>query len=286
MTITVSLLRLPEDIDFVALDFETANREWTSVCALGLAFVAGGQIVANPSWLVRPPLMNFDQGFVRIHGITADMVQDKPEFNELWAVIKDRLEGRILVAHNADFDINVLIQTLDLYRVPRPSVEYSCSKVLAQRTWPGQRRYGLAALAERNGISFRHHDAGEDAAVCAQVAVRAWQAKGAESFGQLHDTLNITRGRVYPGGHERLREGAVVFPPFGSWDDRVHGRPDQVKRQQRGREIQEAVIDLDNRTGAVSGYAVTLDSCTCADFQRRRLPCKHIYRLFYGLNGR
>ncbi|HWQ61588.1 MAG TPA: 3'-5' exonuclease, partial [Negativicutes bacterium] len=160
-----NIFTVPRDCDFVALDFETANREWTSICAVGLAFVAGGRIVANPSWLVRPPELLFDPGFVKIHGITADQVADKPEFGDLWPELRPHLEGRIIVAHNAQFDINVLIRSLDLYRIPRPSAEYSCTKIVAQRTWPGWKRYGLAALAERHGICFNHHDAGEDANV-------------------------------------------------------------------------------------------------------------------------
>lgn len=283
MTVADKLPKLPQDFDFVALDFETANREWTSICAVGLAFVAGGEVVANPSWLVRPPQLVFDPGFVRIHGITAAQVADKPEFGELWDELRLHLEGGIIVAHNADFDINVLIQALDLYGIPRPTLEYSCTKIIAQRAWPGWRRYGLAALAERHGINFRHHDAGEDAGVCAEVALRAWREKGAASFPHLHETLNITRGRVFPGGHAPLREGAVVLPPFGPWDGRVHSRAEQVKRQQRAHQIDDAVVDKAAQTGVVNGYAVTLDSCACQDFQGRRLPCKHIYKLFFEL---
>jgi DNA polymerase-3 subunit epsilon len=277
---------LPTTSDFVALDFETANRDWTSICAVGLAFVAGGRIVANPSWLVRPPEPVFDPGFVRIHGITADQVADAPEFGDLWPVLAPYMEGRIIVAHNAEFDVNVLIRSLDRYRIPRPSAEYSCTKIIAQHTWPGLKRYGLAALAERHGIVFRHHDAGEDASVCAQVAIRACQEKGTADFAGLHDTLRITRGRIYPHGHDPLREEAAgpPLPAFGPWDCRLHARPEQVKRQQRARGLEDAVIDRAAAAGTINGYAVTLDSCTCADFQGRKLPCKHIYKLYYELN--
>jgi DNA polymerase-3 subunit epsilon len=281
----MTLSTVPAGCDFVALDFETANRDWTSICAVGLAFVADGRIVANPSWLVRPPDLLFDPGFVKIHGITADQVADKPEFGDLWPELRPHLEGRIIVAHNAEFDVNVLIRSLDLYNIPRPTAEYSCTKIIAQRTWPGWKRYGLAALAERHGILFRHHDAGEDANVCAQVALKAWEEKRAADFGHLHETLNITRGRIYPHGHDPLREGTIVLPAFGPWDSRLHGRPEQVRRQQRAGEIDDAVVDRASGTGVINGYAVTLASCTCADFQGRKLPCKHIYKLFFTLNN-
>jgi DNA polymerase-3 subunit epsilon len=236
---------------FVALDFETANRDWTSICAVGLAFVVGGEIVANPSWLVRPPEPLFDPGFVRIHGITAAQVADKPEFADLWPQLRPYLEGKIIVAHNAEFVINVLIRYLDRYRIPRPVAEYSCTKIIAKRTWPGWKHYGLAALAERHGICFNHHNAGEDANVCAQVALQACREKQAADISCLHETLNITRGRIYPDGHDPLREGAVELPPFGPWDSRVHGKAEQIKRQLRAGEIEDFVIDHASGTGII-----------------------------------
>jgi DNA polymerase III, epsilon subunit and related 3''-5'' exonucleases len=274
----------PDKCDFVAIDFETANRNWTSICAVGLAFVDGGRVVANPSWLVRPPELVFDPGFIKIHGITADQVAGQPEFSELWATLLPHLQGRTIVAHNAEFDVNVLIQSLDYYHIPRLSADYSCTKIIAQRTWPGLKRYGLAALAERHGITFQHHDAGEDANVCAQVALLAWREKGAADFGGLHEALHITRGRIYPDGHDPLREDDEL-PPFGHWDSRLHNRTEQVKRQLRAREITGAAVDRTAQTGVVNGYEVTLDSCTCTDFRRRNLPCKHIYKLFFELSA-
>ena len=81
-----------------------------------------------------------------IHQTAAD-VEDEAEFADLWPGLSRHLEGKILVAHNAEFDITVLRSILDRYRIPRPTVDYSCSKIIAQRTWPGLGRYGLAALA-------------------------------------------------------------------------------------------------------------------------------------------
>lgn len=274
----------PASSDFVALDFETANRDWDSVCAVGLAFVAGGEIAAAPSWLVRPPRLVFDPGFIKIHGITAAAVQDKPEFADLWAEIWPYLEGRIIVAHNAEFDISVLRSVLDRYRLPRPTLEYACTKIIAQRTWPALKKYGLATLAEYHGITFRHHDAGEDANACAQVALKAWQAKKAASFPHLHEMLNLAWGRLHPGGQEPVTvKGHMDLPAFGPWAGRIHRQAEQQKRQERARAIDDVTVDRSRQTGIINGYAVSLAECACADFQGRHLPCKHIYRLYFAL---
>ena len=49
-------------------------------------------------------------------------------------------------------------------------------------------------------------------------------------------------------------------------------------------------MDEDAKTAQFSStsilpyYDTTLSSCTCADFEKRKLPCKHIYRLAVELN--
>lgn len=58
--------------DFVAIDFKTANRALNSACAAGLTVVRAGRITETYSSLIRPPTLDFDQGFISIHGITSD----------------------------------------------------------------------------------------------------------------------------------------------------------------------------------------------------------------------
>ena len=44
----------PAPCDFLALDFETANEKRGSACAVGVALVQDGQVVAEGSTLVNP----------------------------------------------------------------------------------------------------------------------------------------------------------------------------------------------------------------------------------------
>lgn len=277
---------IPVNPDFVALDFETANRNSASVCAVGLAFVENGKVVANPSWLVRPPRSYFDPDFIKIHGITPERVSEAPEFGDLWPQLNACLAGRLVIAHNAAFDIDVLISAMKHFRLPMPMLEYSCTMIIAQRVWPKWGRYGLAPLAQRHGIVFQHHDAAEDAAVCAQIALLALAEKRSTGLTELAAALNISHGRLSPdSGHQKLSTivACPALPAFGHWNAAIHDSPEQVARRQRALEIKEAAIDLSNASAVINGYQVTLDSCTCVDFRNRRLPCKHIYHLAMGL---
>jgi DNA polymerase-3 subunit epsilon len=57
-----------------------------------------------------------------IHGITNEMVQDKPFFLQVAKVISAYLEGKHVIAYNADFDIALLMHLYDKYQEPRPKL--------------------------------------------------------------------------------------------------------------------------------------------------------------------
>ncbi len=66
----------------LAIDFETANYERDSACAVGLALVQNGRIIKTDSFLIRPPNSWFV--FTYIHGLTWDDVCDSETYDELW----------------------------------------------------------------------------------------------------------------------------------------------------------------------------------------------------------
>ncbi len=80
---------------------------------------------------------------------------------------------------------------------------------------------------------------------------------------------------------------------WGMWDESIHHAEGQLKRLER------AVIDKsmsivsfeEDNTAIIKGssgktYVVSKDSCTCPDFNTRKLPCKHMYLLAIYLNER
>jgi DNA polymerase-3 subunit epsilon len=186
-------------LDFVAIDFETANNRPDSACQFALVAIEQGEITHQKSWLVRPPRMYFSPHNIAVHGITPEDVANQPSFAEVWNDCRDFLEGKIIVAHNARFDLGVLTNTLAAYDIAIPRIDFACTRLIAQRCWPGHTSYGLAALAERFQIAFQHHDALEDSRTCAKIALLAAQETQADSFDTLERKLFITRGVVSLG---------------------------------------------------------------------------------------
>ena len=71
-------------LDFTAIDFETANGNAASACAVGLVKVRDGLVVDRFSTLIRPtaPYDEFREWNTRIHGIYAHQVLDAPDWTE------------------------------------------------------------------------------------------------------------------------------------------------------------------------------------------------------------
>ena len=75
------------------------------------------------------------------------------------------------------------------------------------------------------------------------------------------------------------------------WDSSIHSNPEQIKRQKSAATAKLTPVSIDPVlcSGSFKGskshiYSATLNNCTCVDFYRRKLPCKHIYRLAHELN--
>ncbi len=160
------------DINFTAIDFETANNNRYSACALGLVQVKSGTIVSKKTFLIRPPERYFK--FSYIHGLTWEHVKDMPTFAELWPFIKpELLTGDFLVAHNAPFDRSVLTRTCEYYGIGLPELRFECTVKLARNVL-GIQPARLPNVCEVLGITLnKHHDPLADAVACAKIMLHA-----------------------------------------------------------------------------------------------------------------
>lgn len=185
-------------IDFVALDFETANEKRASVCAVGLVLFKDGTIADELTWLVSPPkhLRYFNPFNVQIHGMTGDAVAGKPKFDEIWPEIHAIMSGQIVVAHNASFDMNVLKQLLDLYELECSPIRFICTCCVARKTWAGQLNYTLKNLANSLGYLISHHDPLDDARTCGRILVDACKHHGCNSLAGLADSIDMQIGEL------------------------------------------------------------------------------------------
>jgi DNA polymerase III subunit epsilon len=178
-------------MDFVAIDFETANEQRSSPCSIGLVVVKNGEFVENHSFLIRPPELRFNSINISIHGIRPRDVASQPEFPAIWEVLRGYLEENVLVAHNAAFDMSVLNRTLEYYEIPHAEFRHHCTCKISKRLWPNLYDHKLDSVAGSLGIRFKHHDACEDARACAEIARYACLETETASLEELAEKIGL-----------------------------------------------------------------------------------------------
>ncbi|MFO0761758.1 MAG: 3'-5' exonuclease [Byssovorax sp.] len=160
--------RLPS---FVALDFETANRDRDSACAIAVVRVDEGRITRREHRLIRPPSRSFE--FTYVHGITWKHVAHEPTFGEIWPSLVPVFEGAsFIAAHNASFDRGVLAACCARAGQRNVELPYECTVKLARSTW-SLYPTTLKHVADFLGLPLRHHDAASDAEACANIVLAA-----------------------------------------------------------------------------------------------------------------
>ena len=186
----------------IAIDFETATEARASACSIGLAFIENGRVVRVEERLIRPPDNRYSPFNIAIHGIRPEHTVDAPDFADVMAEFASDFEGARMVAHNASFDFSVLRACLDLSGLFYPELSYLCSVKLAQRHWPDLGSHRLNVLAAHLGLSFAHHNAAEDARICAEACLAMAQEAEVADFFELALKLGLNVGRLNRGGYE------------------------------------------------------------------------------------
>ncbi|MGO9954879.1 MAG: PolC-type DNA polymerase III [Solirubrobacteraceae bacterium] len=168
----MDLLRAPiATAEFLAIDTETNGLagDRCELTEVGAVLVGGGELHDRWSSLCQTsaPLR---RGIQRLTGITQAMVAQAPSLEEVLPALRERLHGRVMVAHNATFDRRVLRQAFGRIGLDWPDPPIICTAALARTLLPLQRRRGLTVLADALGIEVEvAHRALADAETCGRV---------------------------------------------------------------------------------------------------------------------
>ena len=178
-------------MNFTAIDFETATASRNSACSVALVEVKEGRIADSYYALIQPPEMQFSSFNIRIHGIHPEDVEDAPDFAGIWPELEKRLAGRIVVAHNAQFDMSELRASLGAAGLRPPAFSHCCTVSLARHAWPNLFNHKLDTVGNYLHIQFKHHNALDDARTCAAIPLAAGRELAAESFPELARQLQV-----------------------------------------------------------------------------------------------
>ena len=172
-------------MDFISLDFETANWDLASVCQIGLVRFRNGKVAEKFGTLINPD-DEFSEINIAIHGITEDQVQDSPKFPEIYPEACRFMEGQTVVCHT-HFDRSVWNILLEEHELPEINITWLDSARVARRAWSQYAKsgFGLSNVANDLGIEFNHHDAVEDARAAGLIIIKACDETNLDIEGWL-----------------------------------------------------------------------------------------------------
>ena len=156
---------------YTAIDVETPNRYSRSICSIGLVHVEEAGEPERLHFLVNPE-DDFDAINISIHGIRPEDVEFAPTLSALWPAIEPYFSGGLLLAHNAIFDLPVMVRALERQGIYPEPWRYLCTLEQSRRHIPKYAfgSHKLNVLCEGLGIPLvNHHNALDDALACANL---------------------------------------------------------------------------------------------------------------------
>ncbi|OIJ87248.1 DEDDh family exonuclease [Streptomyces colonosanans] len=154
---------------YAVVDVETTGlaRDDRIISAAVYRLDARGEVEDHWYTLVNPQR---DPGPVWIHGLTSTMLQDAPLFRDVAEEFAARLDGRVLVAHNAVFDWSMIAREYARAQCVAPVRQRLCTIALSKELGLPLANHKLETLAAHFGVvQQRAHHALDDARVLAEA---------------------------------------------------------------------------------------------------------------------
>jgi DNA polymerase-3 subunit epsilon len=249
---------------FVVFDVETTGLSPAyghRVCEVGCLRVLEGQERDRFASLVDPG-RPISPGAFRVNRITPEMLDGAPTFGDIADALLDLLDGAVLVAHNAPFDLGFLVAELEIARLPRPSGPVIDTLALARRAYRFPRN-SLSAVAGALGVSAgRAHRALADVQITSGVLAHLLRdLEHREGITTLSQLLAFQGGSVpYPDSR------ALPLPPSIAEALERGGSVRMRYVDARGRETERVVRPL--RVGGRRGRLYLIAHCYRRDAQR------------------
>ena len=181
------------DEEYVAFDLETtglyARRD--RIIEIGAVRMRGGKEIDRFQSFVNPG-MRLEKRTTELTGITDEMLRDAPELAQVLPQFLDFVGGRVLVAHNADFDTTFVRHACKKLDLP-----YNFTSVdtltISQNILPNLHRYSLDMVAKHFELmDFNHHRAGDDALICGLIMAKLMdklKQMGVEDVQSINDAM-------------------------------------------------------------------------------------------------
>ena len=186
------------DTETTGLSAEGGDR----IIEIGCVELVARKLTGNNRHFYLNPERESHEDALKVHGISADFLRDKPKFDSVAQELMEYLTGAEIIIHNAAFDVAFLNKELEL--AGRPLFHTVAAKVtdtlsMAKEMYPGKRN-SLDALCDRLGVdnsSRTLHGALLDAELLADVYINLTRGQDALLIDVgAHDMISGLTTRV------------------------------------------------------------------------------------------
>ena len=140
------------DTEYCILDIETTGLSFRTekITELGAVIYKNGEIIDEFECFVNPE-KPIPEEVVKVTNITDDMVKDAETIETILPKFLDFIGDRIIVAHNADFDVGFIKYNAEKIGIKLENT-YIDTLRLAKDLFPDYKKYKLGIIAENLGI--------------------------------------------------------------------------------------------------------------------------------------
>lgn len=206
----------------VAFDTETSGAYpiESEIIELGAVKWFKGEIVGRFQTLLKPskPLVPEN---IRIHGITNQMVAEAPLMKDQILRFCEFIDGSILLAHHAPFDLGFLVIDIEKHHLVFPQNVHLCSSLLSRALLTTTNHKLQTLVKELKLTGGDAHRAFDDAYACLQVLFKCIEklepdVKLSELQRIQKKELQWENFRIFSSGNPKLIQIAQCILAEGS----------------------------------------------------------------------
>jgi DNA polymerase-3 subunit epsilon len=213
-----------KNLNFVAVDFETADLECEAPIRFGYSIVRDGIIIENDCININPE--------VEIHSYLKYLLDvDDPDFyNEptfpiAWPRIRQILESSdFVISHGTTFDFNILTNVLNRYNLNVPVIEkIVCSMVSSRKIFRESPSHAILWLAPMLGLKWFAWRAIDNSKLSAQIFIEIMKRSGCDTIDDFCEVYNVEIGSLSPELGFKKCISKRVYKPRPSYSYNIEG---------------------------------------------------------------
>lgn len=200
---------------YAVLDVETTGYSPARERVVEIAVVhldPTGRIGQTWSSLIHPGRGTIPAATTAVHGLSIEDVRHAPRFEHIAAELVEQLAGRVVVAHNAAFDLGFLRLELARAGIDMPEVTSLCTMDASREHLPHLAKRRLSDCCEAAGIDITdaHSAAGDARATAALLGYYLTCPTGARAAAGYADLVTDAASTRWPPSSARLTARPAV----------------------------------------------------------------------------